>query len=116
TPHGLGNVVELQVREHLVAALREPRHELEAARRAEELEPHLVEPHRIAEALDQRARLGGGREVKRDDQALGAGNRGHVAVSFAESWRSEAPSEESTCFQCSARRSPVRSGSSTKAR
>src|SRR5262245_52442351 len=118
--HGLGNVVELEVGEHLVAAPGEPGDELEAARRAEELEADLVELHRIAEPLDQRARLGRGGQVEGHDQPLGARywvlQLCHGAVSFAEICLRDTESDASMCFQCSASRSPVRSGSSTKAR
>ena len=49
---GLGNVVELEVREHLVAPVHEPVEQLEIAARGEEFQPDLVEAGGVAEAVD----------------------------------------------------------------
>src|SRR5688572_2291319 len=75
--HRLRDVVQLEVGKHLVAARGEPGEELEVALGGEKLKADLVEARRVAQLLDQRARLLGGRHVERDDETLRAGDGGH---------------------------------------
>ena len=70
------DIEELQVDEDSFAARRQPIEQLEIATGHEQLEPELVELHRIAEPLDQRARRCGIGHVEREDQALIRGYRG----------------------------------------
>src|SRR6185436_20815331 len=94
-PHRLRNVVELEIGEHLVAARGEPAQQLEIAVGGKELEPDLVEAHRVAQLLGERARLLRRRHVEGDDQALGA--RDHCFSFMEYSVRLSARSAGSMC-------------------
>src|SRR6185436_9996164 len=94
-PHRLGNVIELEVGEHLVAACGEPAQQLEIAVGGEQLQADLVEAHRIAQLLGERARLLRRGHVEGDDQALGA--RDHFFSFIEYSFRLSARSAGSMC-------------------
>ncbi len=64
------HVEELQVDEYLLVACEQPVDQVEVAARHHQLEPELVESHRVAQPLGQRTRLRGLRDVHREYQAI----------------------------------------------
>ena len=72
--HGLRDVEELQVDEHLLVLAAQAIEELEEPGRHEQLQADLVEHHRITQALDQRPRRRDVRQVEGDDQPLAGGD------------------------------------------
>jgi hypothetical protein len=84
--HGRGNIEELEIDKNPRPARGDPIQQPEIFPAHEQLEPELVERHRIAELLDQGTRFGGSGDIEREDQALVCGDvfrrhvdgRGHV--------------------------------------
>ncbi len=66
----VGDVVQLEVEEDLLARLHEPLGDGEATPAVNELHADLVEADGIAEPVDERQGLVGARHVERGDQAI----------------------------------------------
>ena len=73
--HRLGDVVELEVEEELLAGAGQLVHQREVVAAHQQLEAELVEVHRIAERAHEPARVVGRGDVERCDQAFTRGNR-----------------------------------------
>src|SRR5882672_11048892 len=68
------DIEELEIDEYPVALADHPVEQLEVLAGHEELEPELVEAHRVTQAIDQSARAAGVGDVESEDQALTRGD------------------------------------------
>ena len=79
-PHGVVDIEELGVEKHMLPRPRQPLGKRDAAGE-DQLQAHLVEGDRLAEALHHRLGRGNARDVEGNDQAVAGRNCSHGAIS-----------------------------------